>query len=63
MWMHDATSAAQAGSGTHARGNCLAAVVMARWKDSPSVAPAAAPNATHAPTLTRRRAPHVVRGA
>ena len=42
-------------------GNCLAAVVMARWEGSLAVPPAASSQATHAPTLTRMRALHVVR--
>jgi proton glutamate symport protein len=44
-------------------GNCLATVVMARWEGSLAVAPAAAPHAAHAATLTRMRGVHVVRGA
>ena len=44
-------------------GNCLAAVVMARWEGSLAI-PAVAPSASaHAPTLTRIRALHVVKGA
>ena len=42
-------------------GNCLAAVVMARWEGSiTSPSPPVAP-ATHTPTLARMRALHVVR--
>jgi Na+/H+-dicarboxylate symporter len=44
-------------------GNCLAAVVMARWEGSLAVPPDASSGRTHAPTLTRIRALHVVKGA
>ena len=44
-------------------GNCLAAVVMARWEGSLGVPADASSRAAHAPTLTRIRALHVVKGA
>jgi proton glutamate symport protein len=44
-------------------GNCLAAVVMAHWEGSLTVPSDASPRAAHAPTLTRMRALHVVKGA
>ena len=42
-------------------GNCLAAVVMARWEGSLAIPPAEAAQAMHTATLPRVRALHVVR--
>ena len=44
-------------------GNCLAAVVMARWEGSLAIPAASSPAAGHAPTLTRIRALRVVERA
>ncbi|MFL5617717.1 MAG: dicarboxylate/amino acid:cation symporter [Gemmatimonadaceae bacterium] len=44
-------------------GNCLAAVVMARWEGSLAIPADASSAAAHAPTLTRVRALRVVEGA
>jgi len=44
-------------------GNCLAAVVMARWEGSLAIPATSSPAAGHAPTLTRIRALRVVERA
>jgi proton glutamate symport protein len=44
-------------------GNCLAAVVMARWEGSLAVPAAASHRPVRVPTLTRMRALHAVKGA
>jgi proton glutamate symport protein len=44
-------------------GNCLAAVLMARWEGSLAIPPDATSSPAHVPTLTRMRALNVVKGA